>query len=34
MPTDKEIMDYLDKKERENPSKIDKEVKIVKDIQM
>lgn len=33
MPTDQEIMDYLEKKERENPSKIDEEVKIVKDIQ-
>ena len=33
MPTDQEILDYLEKKERENPSKIDKEVKIVKDIQ-
>lgn len=33
MPIDQEIMDYLEKKERENPSKIDEEVKIVKDIQ-
>lgn len=32
MPSDKEILDYLKKKDKENPAEVDEEVKLVKAI--